>query len=409
LGEAQGAHISGPLPGADVFTVVRPYVPDRFAVLAYPLNDKNAKRLKLSSNLLHSPEAYIFRFVWMSLFFLYSFIIKNVMKKKLPGAAASYQPVEVPPALIRFINEGSAFIIAGHKEPDGDCVGSQLAIASVLRRLGKKAVPCTAGPFKRSEIKPFEDRFMPCPQGREREDYRVIVMDCSALDRTGDLPLDGLPLVSVDHHESGNPAGQTVYLDPLAPSVTFMTLRIIEALGLVPVKDEAELLLFGLCTDTGFFRHVDENGVETFATAARLIAAGASPKRTFLAINGGKSLASRQLAGLILSRTRPFYGGKLILSHEEYGDSRRFGGESRDSDMIYQLLMSVEGVEAAALIRQETPENCTLGLRSRDRIDVASVAAEFGGGGHKNAAGASIDGVIAGIEPVLIQAFARFF
>jgi phosphoesterase RecJ-like protein len=352
----------------------------------------------------------------ISLHFSFKFMYtKNIMKKKSGDEkshgfkTAPYRSVKVPAGLVRFINEGDAFIIAGHKEPDGDCVGSQLAIASVLGRLGKKAVPCSAGPFKRSEIKQFEERFMPCPQGSKRNEYRVIVMDCSALDRIGDLPLDGLPLASVDHHESGNPAGQTVYLDPWAPSVTFMALNIIEALGLSPTKEEAELLLFGLCTDTGFFRHVDENGAATFAAAAKLIAAGASPKRTFLAINGGKTLGSRQLAGLILSRARPLYGGKLIVSHEDYSDSRRHGGESRDSDAIYQLLMSVEGVEAAALIRQETPENCTLGLRSKDRIDVASVAAEFGGGGHKNAAGASVDGVIAGIEPVLIQAFSRFF
>ena len=334
---------------------------------------------------------------------------KSWDEKPHSSSAVPYRAVEVPAELVRFITEGKAFIIAGHKEPDGDCVGSQLAITLVLRRLGKKAIPCSAGPFKRSEIKPFEERFMPCPQGSERNGYRVIVMDCSALDRTGDLPLGGLPLASVDHHESGNPAGQTVYLDPWAPSVTFMTLKVIEALGLSPTKEEAELLLFGLCTDTGFFRHVDENGAETFLAAAKLIAAGASPKRAFLMINGGKTLGSRQLAGLILSRARPLYGGKLILSHEEYGDNRRHGSESRDSDTIYQLPMSVEGVEAAALIRQETPENCTLGLRSKDRIDVASVAAEFGGGGHKNAAGASVGGVIAGIEPVLIQAFSRFF
>jgi phosphoesterase RecJ-like protein len=81
----------------------------------------------------------------------------------------------VPEELIRFINEGSCFIVAGHKEPDGDCVGSQLAVASMLTRMGKQAVPCSAGPFKRSETKPFENRFLPCPA--EREGIRVIVTD----------------------------------------------------------------------------------------------------------------------------------------------------------------------------------------------------------------------------------------
>ncbi|MDR0587143.1 MAG: bifunctional oligoribonuclease/PAP phosphatase NrnA [Treponema sp.] len=315
----------------------------------------------------------------------------------------------VPPVLLRFIQEGQSFVVVGHKEPDGDCVGSQLVIASVLNRLGKKALPCSAGPFKRPEVKSFEGRFFPFPVDIPRERIRVIVMDCSSLDRVGDLPLGGLPLASVDHHASASPSGEAVYLDAKAPSVTYMVLNIIAALGLSPTPEEAELLLFGLCTDTGFFRHVDETGPETFDAVSKLVRAGASPKRVFAVINGGKSLESRILTGLVLSRTRAFFGGKLLLSFEEYEDVLRYGGESRDSDTIYQLLMSVEGAEAAVLVRQEKPENCTIGLRSRDRIDVASIASSFGGGGHKNAAGASIDGKIAAIEQKLLDAFAPVF
>jgi phosphoesterase RecJ-like protein len=316
---------------------------------------------------------------------------------------------EVPAELLRFIHEGQFFVVAGHKEPDGDCVGSQLAITSVLNRLGKKALPCSAGPFKRTEVKPFEGRFFPFPADVPRERIRVIVVDCSSLERVGDIPLEGLPLASVDHHASASPSGDAVYLDAGAPSVTSMVLNIISALGLSPTPEEAELLLFGLCTDTGFFRHLDETRADTFDAVAALVRAGASPKRVFAMINGGKSLNSRLLTGLVLSRARSFFGGKLLLSFEEYDDGQRYGGESRDSDMIYQLLMAVEGVEAAALIRQEKPESCTIGLRSRDRIDVAAIAMSFGGGGHKNAAGACLDGKIAGIERRLLDAFASVF
>ena len=254
----------------------------------------------------------------------------------------------VPPALLRFIQEGQFFVVAGHKEPAGDCVGSQLTVASVLNRIGKKALPCSAGPFKRPEVKSFEGRFSPFPVDVPRRQIRVIVMDCSSLDRVGDMPFEGLPLASVDHHASGNPSGEAVYLDAKAPSVTYMVLNIIAALGLSPTPEEAELLLFGLCTDTGFFRHVDETGPETFDAVSRLVRAGASPKRVFAMINGGKSLDSRILTGLVLSRNRAFFGGRLLLSFEEYEDVLRYGGESRDSDTIYQLLMSVEGAEAAA-------------------------------------------------------------
>ncbi|GHV41974.1 phosphoesterase [Spirochaetia bacterium] len=321
--------------------------------------------------------------------------------------------VPVPAELIDFIHSGSKFFLAGHKEPDGDCVGSQLALASALRRLGKEAIPCSAGPFKRVEIKRYEPLFIAAPGEREREGARVIATDCSSLSRTGDLEpcLKGLPLALIDHHETGDlPSekdGIVIFLDPQAPSVTFMVLALIEALGLTPTREEAEFLFFGLCTDTGFFRHVDDGGAETFAYASQLIQAGANPKKAFLAINGGKSFGSRQLLGIQLSRAEAHFGGKLILTSEEYEETQQFGLEGRDSDMLYQLLQAVAGVEAMAVIRQETPEKCTIGLRSRDQVDVSAIAASFGGGGHKNASGLAAPGTIAEWKPKILAAFEK--
>jgi phosphoesterase RecJ-like protein len=333
-------------------------------------------------------------------------------------------PLTVPPVLLDFINRETKFLVAGHKEPDGDCVGSQIVLVSVLRRLGKEAVPCSAGPFKRIEILPYRDRFVSRPGEEERAGAAVILVDCSAPDRTGDLEpaLKGLPLAVIDHHAVGQyaltegaeprPAGgdnPVVYVDTGAPSVTFMILGIIEALGLTPTPEEAELLLFGLCTDTGFFRHVDSQGAETFVRASRLIAAGASPKRVFQAIQGGKSLDSRIFMGLVLSRARSYFEGRLIISEETYEDIKRFGQEARDSDSLYQLLQSVKGVEAIVIIRQESPDTCTVGLRSRDAVDVAAVALRFGGGGHRNAAGLTLPGTIDLIRPLLLDAFEKTF
>ncbi|GHT57823.1 phosphoesterase [Spirochaetia bacterium] len=329
----------------------------------------------------------------------------------------------VPAEIIDFIETGSKFLVGGHEEPDGDCVGSQLALVSALRRLGKEAIPCSAGPFKRTEIMPYADRFMARPGEKEREGARVIVTDCSGLHRTGDLEpcLKGLPLALIDHHITGDhPAGALIFLDPHAPSVTFMILGLIEALGLTPTAEEAAFLLFGLCTDTGFFRHADDGGAETFAYASRMIQAGANPKKVFQAINGGKSLNSRKLMGLVLSRAEEYFDGRLILSSEEYEETQAFGLEGRDSDMIYQLLQSVAGVEAVAVIRQESPVRptasdgpspgkCAIGFRSRDQVDVSLIAASFGGGGHKNAAGLMVPGTIAEWKPKILAAFEKVF
>jgi phosphoesterase RecJ-like protein len=213
----------------------------------------------------------------------------------------------------------------------------------------------------------------------------------------------------IDHHATNNcqtSPGTVVFLDVDAPAVTFMVLAIIEALGLTPTPEEAEFLLFGLCTDTGFFRHVDDGGAEIFTYASRMIQAGANPKQVFQNVHGGKSLGSRILLGRILSRTETHYGGKLIYSYETYEDTQQFGLEGRDSDSLYLLLQSITGVEAIAVIRQESAAACTVGLRSLDKVNVAEIALQFGGGGHKNAAGIKIDGTIEELKPRLIAAFA---
>jgi phosphoesterase RecJ-like protein len=317
----------------------------------------------------------------------------------------------VPPAgLLAFIREHDKFIVAGHEEPDADCIGSQLAVASMLGRLGKKALVRSAGPFRKAEALPYEKLFSDSVSAADRDGAAVIIVDCSSPERTGRIgkALEGLPLAVIDHHAVGkNGGGECFYIEPDAPSTTVLVLSVFKALPLEITKDEARLLFLGLCTDTGFFRHVDADGEAVFGAAATLAAAGASPKETFDMINGGRALASRRLLGLVLGRTESFFDGKLLFSWEEFDETERYGVKNRDSDTLYQLLMSVGGVEAAAIIRQSSAEQCAIGLRSRDAIDVARIAAVFGGGGHKNAAGAYVKGRIADLKPRVIGEFEK--
>ena len=331
------------------------------------------------------------------------------------------ESVIVPAPLLDFINEGKKFIVAGHKEPDGDCVGSQLALALFLERLGKTAVPCSPGPFKRTELLSYRDRFLPFPSFQELKDYRVLLLDCSGPDRCGDMEklLKGLPMAIIDHHATDDSLGlpencsadygPADYRDSKFPSVTLMIFKLIEAFGESPNKEEAELLFFGLCTDSGFFRHLSTNSGEVFRIAANLVDAGANPQQAYRVIHGGKSLGSRLLLGRVLARTESLFDGRLLLSCEKYEETQRFGSEGRDSDLQYQALQSVAGVEAIVIIRQESPEQCTLGLRSTDRINVSHIAKKFGGGGHKNAAGLAIQGKIDEIRPLIIEEFRKVF
>ena len=340
------------------------------------------------------------------------------MLQPLPGEPATVPPVE----LLDFIKQGSRFIIAGHMEPDADCIGSQLALASALRRMGKEALPYSAGPFKRPEVKPYEHLFTIVSKRdgspgellpTEPPGTRALIVDCSSVDRTGDLEplLKRLPSAIIDHHDTccGQGGERPDYVDANALSTTLMVFKVITALGLELLKEEAELLFLGLCTDTGFFRHIDNGGAETFEAAAALIRCGACPKTAFAAMYGGKSFDSRRLLGHVLVRAESLFDGKLIVSSEEYEETCRLGLEGRDSDTLYQLLQSVDGVQAIVIIRQESPENCTVGFRSRDRIDVGGIAESFGGGGHKNAAGLSIAGTIPDIKPKIIHAFETVF
>jgi phosphoesterase RecJ-like protein len=321
----------------------------------------------------------------------------------------------VPEDIVTFIKTGSKFIIAGHKEPDGDCVGSQLALRSALIRMGKEALVCSAGPFKRTELKNYSNQFKCIPTEEEKSGARLIVVDCSNLERTGNIheTLEKLPHAIIDHHAAVNHPPSTpqapVYVDANSPSCTLLIKKLINAFDIELTKEEASLLLFGICTDTGFFRHLTDKDSEVFEAAANLVCHGANPKKIYSIMNGGKSLNSRILMGNILSRIEPYFMGRLTISHETLEEFKVYGFEARDSDSLFQMLLTIEGVEAAVIIRQECADNCTVSLRSVDKINVAQIAASFNGGGHKNASGLTMQGNISSVKKTILESFSQVF
>jgi phosphoesterase RecJ-like protein len=318
----------------------------------------------------------------------------------------------VPADLVSFVAAYDTYILASHREPDGDCIGSILALSAWLRRNGKKTVLVSAGPFKRPEIKHFESLFISrLDPAALSGKSAVIVLDCSSMERVGDAAegLDQYPIAIIDHHATNGGADGVNYLDGSAPATTLLVQLLIERVSQSVTQEEAAHLLFGLCTDTGFFRHLDERSADTFACTSRLVAQGANPKQTFAHMNGGKSWGSRVIISRILSRMTRHYAGALVVSYETLEDTAEFGAEGRDSDTLYQLIQSIDGVEAIVIVRQETPDNCTVGFRSLDRIDVSRVATVFGGGGHRQASGLSIAGTIGELLPRFITAFADQF
>ena len=320
-------------------------------------------------------------------------------------------PIKIE-SIIQALDNFDNFIIAGHQEPDGDCLSSQLALSSFLRRKGKSTKLVSAGPFTRPEIKNWEKFFSDTITNRDREGRTLaIVNDCSSPDRTGNLAdqLAGLPLMVIDHHSSGDNFGDYRYIDVESPSTTLLIQRIIEESGDEPTEEEAEFIFLGFCTDTGFFRHIGSGKPDVFQTISRLVAAGVSPNATHKVITGGRTHGSRRLLGRILERSRLYYDDRLIISWEELKDRQELETLDRDSDSMYHMLQSIGGIEAVAVIQEEGTNLFSIGLRSNNDTDVGSIAKSFGGGGHQKAAGCTLKGNREDILKILISSFEKSF
>ena len=307
--------------------------------------------------------------------------------------------------VLEFLKRYDNFAIIGHEEPDGDSISSALVLARFLRRLGKTATCYSPGPFLRPEIQRYKDDF-----SNQRLDLHeaAIILDCSTLERIGEYAnaISGLPIAVIDHHASGVPFGDIRYIDPGAPSVTCLILKLIEAAGDTLQTTDAKLLFFGLCTDTGFFRHLGANSQEVFAACGKLIAAGAVPKDTFSMMFGNRSLDSRLLLGRLLERAESRYNGRLIITWETADELETFGKYHRESDALYQQLQMVAGCEVVVLVRPETADSCSVGLRATGDVDVGRIARNFGGGGHRAASGYSRSGIVSDVLQEIVEYFA---
>lgn len=311
-----------------------------------------------------------------------------------------------------FIDSHRNFIIAGHKEPDGDCVSSSLGVAELLKKLDKKVLTINAGPFKRTELKKFEHKFFNRIKNTLfRPETGLIIVDCSEYSRIGDIDerLETLDTFIIDHHKTAAPDLKNAIIDPTAPAAACIVQQLYEEIAGKPDKKTAETLFFGLSTDTGFFRFLDTEQAETFNAAARLVEYGANPRETYDEITGGKPYSTRKLLGVLLTKAETFFNGRLVITIENLEDTRKYGLEGRDSDSLYQLLLSCANVQAVVFLREESEQTCTIGFRSRNDIDVSSVASIFGGGGHKNAAGACTEGIPEEIHHRIVQEFEKIF
>ncbi|GAB6089666.1 DHH family phosphoesterase [Spirochaeta dissipatitropha] len=322
--------------------------------------------------------------------------------------------INIPDDLKEFLEDHRAFFILSHMEPDGDCVGSSLALRSFLRRSGKIAETFNVGPFDRSEIREFASEFKPEISDemlREYPDAGVIVVDSSSFDRIGGLQqqVRHFKIAVIDHHAAGHPYGAIRMVDAKIPATALMVQRIIEDLSGEVTTEEAKLLFMGLITDTGFFRFLEAGSGDVFMAASRLVQKGASPRLTYRKVNDGRSMQSRKHLARLLDRAESYFDGQFFISHSLLSDEQEFGQNERDSDSLYYLLLSIENCEAIAFLREIEPGVTVGSLRSAEHIDVSQIALKLGGGGHARASGFRQDMPIPEVKKKLIALFTEAF
>ena len=257
--------------------------------------------------------------------------------------------------LIDFINSYDNFYIFGHRDPDADCICSQLAFSNFLKEYGKKTELFAELPLTRPEISELGQYFRGSSDDIINDSRTAaVILDCSTPERTGKFAdtVKSFPYAVIDHHKTGIITGIAGYIDPETPSTTLLIYRLLKKMNIIPDLETAELLFTGLCTDTGFFRHLEENSSRTLKDASELVGLGVSPNKIFYKIHGNRTLSSRNLLGKILTRAESHFSGSLVTTYETYLDFHVHKEIERDNDLVYQLLTATAETDVIAFIKE---------------------------------------------------------
>lgn len=302
--------------------------------------------------------------------------------------------------LADFIRRHSTFIVTSHLRADCDAIGSEIAMAHILESLGKKVT------IVNGDAPPPHIRFMD-PENRVRvvgqsapiETLRgfdaLIVVDTSAWGQLGGMGevvrgFAGEKAV-VDHHVSEDDFGALVIKDSTAEATGRLVLELAEHLGVQLTTQIAEPLFTAIATDTGWFRFASVTE-QTFAALAKLTAAGAQPAKIFTRLFEQHSLPRLRLRGRILDHVTAEQGVRLLWTYVTAADFAECAAELTDTEDAINMLLSVGGSEVAVMFVELDPMLTKVSLRSRSGFDVRAVAEQFGGGGHRAAAGISFEG-----------------
>jgi len=299
-------------------------------------------------------------------------------------------------AVAQAIRSHDRFLVVTHENPDGDALGSMLALTLALRALDKDAVMYLTG---RAPL-PAEYRFLSIAGlthdvPDDLAERVLLAADCANERRIGEdtEAVDGAALVvNVDHHHDNSRFGGINLIVAEASSTAEIVRDILRELEIALTPEIAEALYVGLVTDTGRFQYTNTTP-KALRLAAELVETGADVHGVFQHVYETVQFAKLKLLARALDRAKLYEGGRLVVSYLLRGDFAEVGAEEPYSEGIIDQLRSVEGSEMVALIREpprdEGPARRISLRSSHDEVDVSAVAREAGGGGHRQAAGFS--------------------
>lgn len=314
--------------------------------------------------------------------------------------------------LCELINSHDTFLLTSHCRADCDAVGSELALKQILESLGKKVVISNGDPVPEhiGFIDPNEQVRVLGLSIEPKELWKIdvlIVVDTSAWVQLGPMAevVKAFPgeRVIIDHHVSQDDLGAIEFKEETAEATGRLILELGEALGVEITPEIAMPLFAAIATDTGWFRFSSVKEV-TFGALSRLVAAGANPQEIFSSLFEQHSLARLHLRGRILSNVVSDSDGRLFSTHVTSQDFLETGANTTDTEDSINNLLTIKGSEVAVLFVELEPAATKVSLRSRSDFDVQKIAAQFGGGGHKKAAGVTFSGTLQEAQTAVLDA-----
>lgn len=295
--------------------------------------------------------------------------------------------------ILEEINKAEKIVIITHENPDGDAIGSSLAMKLALKQLGKDADVIIPEFPKTFEFLPGIDEVK---KESNIEEYDLaIALDCASIKLLNGFAkyFDSAKIkVAIDHHSSNTMFADYNYVDQDAPACAQLLLVVFSYFNINVTKDIGTCILAGIITDTGGFRYEGVTA-DTFRFVADLCEKGIKVSQVYSQVFASKTRAKFELHRIALNRLEFLEEGKVAFTYVTKADEKQVEAKNGDYDGIVENGRDVEGVEVSVFLR-ETDKGIKVSLRSKNYVNASKVAMMFGGGGHIRAAGCTIQGTI---------------